>query len=184
MPQTVAPQPYPYPAQSAATVPQAYAAPSYPPQAVTQQPQGLVPYPPQPNNPANYEVMLDFDANAIADARLIRTFPLSQPDMNSLEIQFRGAWNFYTNKRFYEAFELFSRQSQQYPGNYLSPYWAGMSALKIGDIRSAVDWFNNSLAINPYYQPARNAVSNALNPQPPAPAPQTQKTRGRTSRRK
>jgi hypothetical protein len=139
------------------------------------QPYGNVPFPPQPNNPENYAVTLDFDSNSIADARLIRTFPLSQPDMNALEIQFRGGWNFYASQRYYEAFESFSRQSS-FPGNYLSPYWAGMSALHLGDRQSAIAWFNNSLAINPYYQPARNAISNASNPQfqqqthqPPAP---------------
>jgi hypothetical protein len=39
----------------------------------------------------------DFDVNQISDARLIRTFPLTQVEMYALEIQHRGAWNLYSN---------------------------------------------------------------------------------------
>jgi tetratricopeptide (TPR) repeat protein len=105
--------------------------------------------------------MLDFDANKIADARLIRTFPLTQVEMNSLEIEHRGAWNLYANKRYAEAFESFSHQAVTFRGNYLSPYWAAMSALKLKNLPVADAWFNMALEINPYFTPARNAKLNA-----------------------
>jgi hypothetical protein len=119
------------------------------------------PYPPYPNYPDTSQAMLDFDANNIADARLIRTFPLSQAEMNALEIEHRGAWSLYAKGRFLEAFDSFSRQSASYGGNYLSPYWAGMSALKLGNLEVADSWFDAALMINPYFAPARNAKINA-----------------------
>jgi tetratricopeptide (TPR) repeat protein len=141
---------------------QQQALPSLTPAAAQQAPvfQTEPPFPPFPPSPINNTVMLDFDANLIADARLIRTFPLSQVEMNALEIEHRGAWNLYSSQRYMEAFESFSRSSS-YRGNYLSPYWAGMSALKLRNIQSATAWFNRALEINPYFQPARNAKLNA-----------------------
>jgi hypothetical protein len=172
----LAPSPQPAPPQPAYNYPPA-PAPAQPPFP------GNAAYPPYPNYPYTGQVQLDFDANRIADARLIRTFPLSQPDMNALEIQFRGAWDLYAGQRYYEAFEAFMRQSS-FAGNYLSPYWAGMSALKIGDRQAAVSLFNNSLAINPYYEPARSALAAASNPvEPPRPQPAPTRT-GRPARRK
>jgi tetratricopeptide (TPR) repeat protein len=121
---------------------------------------------------------LDFDSNSIADARLIRTFPLAQTEMNSLEIEFRGAWNLYVGNRFQEALSAFARQSG-YAGNYLSPYWAGMSAWKLGDRNLAIAWFNSALEINPYFQPARNGLLNAVNNARPETAPPAGRTRKR-----
>jgi len=118
---------------------------------------GNVTYPPYPNYQYTGQVQLDFDANKIADARLIRTFPLSQPDMNALEIQFRGAYDLFAAQRYYEAFEAFMRQTN-FRGNYMSPYWAGICALRIGDRQTAINLFNNALAINPYYEPARQGL--------------------------
>jgi hypothetical protein len=119
------------------------------------------PYPPYPNYPAIGQAVLDFDANNIADARLIRTFPLSQAEMNALEIEHRGAWSLYSKGRFAEALDSFSRQSVSFRGNYLSPYWAGMSALRLRDVQAATAWFDSALVINPYFLPARNAKINA-----------------------
>ncbi|MDR3255326.1 MAG: hypothetical protein LBT31_07140 [Synergistaceae bacterium] len=128
-----------------------------PPPAVRPEP----PHPPAPSNPANYDVMLDYDANKIADARLIRTFPLAQVEMNTLEIQHRSAWDLYSKQRYLEAFESFANQSVQFKGNYLSPYWAGICSLKLKNLEVADAWFNRALEINPYYEPARNAKQNA-----------------------
>jgi hypothetical protein len=144
---------------------------------------GNATYPPYPNYPYTGQVQLDFDANKIADARLIRTFPLSQPEMNALEIEFRGAWDLYASQRYYESFEAFMRQTS-FTGNYLSPYWAGMSAIRIGDRQTAINLFNNSLSINPYYEPARSALVSASNPiEPPKVSPSPAKTK-RSARRK
>jgi hypothetical protein len=132
-----------------------------PPVPQPPQPRQEPPYPPYPNYPATGQITLDFDANNIADARLIRTFPLTQPEMNALEIEHRGAWNLYSKGLFLEAFDSFTKQSANYEGNYLSPYWAGMSALKLGNLQVATSWFDTALMINPYFAPARNAKINA-----------------------
>jgi tetratricopeptide (TPR) repeat protein len=142
---------------------------------------GNVSYPPYPNYQYSGQVQLDFDANRIADARLIRTLPLSQPEMNSLEIQFRGAYDLYVSQRYYEAFEAFMRQTS-YAGNYLSPYWAGMSALRIGDRQTAITLFNNALAINPYYEPARGGLLTANGTIPEQPRPQAPRPVRRSGR--
>jgi hypothetical protein len=170
-PQYQTPQPYqPQPGTQYAPNPPAPAASPFP---------GNVTYPPYPNYQDTAYTQLEFDANKIADARLIRTFPLSQPDMNALEIQFRGGMQLYSARRYYEAFEMFMRQTS-FPGNYLSPYWAGMSALRIGDTPTAVNLFNNSLSINPYYEPARNGLISAQRPvseQPKSPAQPPRRTK-------
>jgi tetratricopeptide (TPR) repeat protein len=116
---------------------------------------------------------LDFDANKISDARLIRTFPISQPEMNALEIQFRGGQALYNKGDYYGAFQVFAGQFQ-FRGNYLSPYWAGLCALKMGNRQAAIDVLNQALSINPYYEPARGAIVAAQTyvPQPPQPQPQ------------
>jgi tetratricopeptide (TPR) repeat protein len=148
-------------------------------------PTPYAPYPPSLNVPENYTATLDFDANKIADARLIRTFPLAQPAMNALEIEFRGGMDLFSKKRFAEAYESFTHQAWAYGGNYLSPYWAGVCALKLGDRDNAIAWYNNALGINPYYEPARNAMLNALNnekPQPKQTAKKTSKAKKRRSK--
>jgi TolA-binding protein len=150
-------------------------------QVVAPEYNGYATYPPYPNYSQTSEVMLDFDANKIADARLIRTFPLSQPDMNALEIEYRAAWQLYNKRRYAEAQDAYARQTS-YNGNYLSPYWAGLSALKLGDKQAAISWFNRALGINPYFEPARNAILKASEPAKPAQPKAT--TRRRRARRK
>jgi hypothetical protein len=102
-----------------------------------------------------------FDVNQTADSRLIRTFPLSEVEVYALEIQHRAAWDLYSNNRLAEALDAFSQQSVAYAGNYLSPYWAGRSALKLGDRQAAASWFDWALKINPNYQPAKNGLAEA-----------------------
>jgi hypothetical protein len=122
--------------------------------------------PPQPLYPPVFPRYLtppDFDVNVIADARLIRTFPLTQVEVYSLEIRHREAWSHYENKRYKEALEAFVILAQDYMGNYLSPYWAGKAAQKLGNREAAATWFNAALKINPYYQPARTALDQLLN---------------------
>ncbi|MDR1472893.1 MAG: hypothetical protein LBS75_10270 [Synergistaceae bacterium] len=116
-----------------------------------------VPYPP------NYWVMpYDFDVNLITDLRLARTFPISQVEVYALEIQHRQAWDMYSRKRYDAAFNSFARQAANYDGNYLSPYWAGMCALKLGNPSLAEAWFNTALGINPNYRPAMEEISKIL----------------------
>jgi hypothetical protein len=183
------PAPQPYAVPQAAPAPQTYAAPPAPqpyaaPQAYPAPPAPYaqespypnnVTYPPYPNYQNAPAVQLDFDANKISDSRLIRTFPISQPEMNALEIQFRGASALYNKGDFYGAYQSFAGQFH-FRGNYLSPYWAGLSVLKMGNRQAAIDLLNQALSINPYYEPARSAIVAAQTyvPQPPQPQPTAQ----------
>lgn len=127
-------------------------------------PLAVAPPLPEPSQPMyrmdqpNYALLPDFDVNQVTDARLIRTFPLTEVEMYALEIQHRAAFGLYSQKRYSEALGAFSVQSLEYMGNYLSPYWAGKSAEKTGDNRQAIEWYRRALAINPGYQPAKNAL--------------------------
>ena len=112
-------------------------------------PEAYLPYVPTP---------YDFDVNDITDLRLIRTFPITQVEVFALEIQHRQAWDMYSKKRYKEALEAFAEQAVLYFGNYLSPYWAGKSALMLNDPNLAEAWFNAALNINPYYRPPRDEI--------------------------
>jgi TolA-binding protein len=87
---------------------------------------------------------------------VIKTYSISLPDQRTLEIQHRGAWNLYSKKNYKAALDKFSELVDAYPDdNYLSAYWAGMSALKIkGRKDEAASWFERALDINADYQPA------------------------------
>jgi hypothetical protein len=183
-----APAPQTYAVPQAAPVPQSYVAPqTYPaspmPYAQASPYPNNVTYPPYPNYQNTSAVQLDFDANRISDARLIRTFPISQPEMNALEIQFRGAFELYNNGDFYGAYQAFAGQFN-FRGNYLSPYWAGLSALKMGNRQAAIDLLNQALSINPYYEPARAAIVAAQTYVPPQPQPAQPKIQKRVRRGK
>jgi hypothetical protein len=119
----------------------------------------LLPEPPQYRlNRQNYVLIPDFDVNRAADAKLIATFPLTQVEIYALEIEHRRAYALYESKRYREALDAFSNQSLDYLGNYLSPYWAGKTALKLNENGLARSWFERALHINPLYQPAIDAL--------------------------
>jgi len=118
------------------------------------------PYPFINPYPTPYPVFItvDFDVNNVADERIIKTFPLSIADRNFLEIQFRGAFNFYKQGKYKEALEMFSDQSKFW-GNYLFLYWAGMCEIRLNNKTRATEFFHKALEINPHYEPAKREVS-------------------------
>jgi TolA-binding protein len=97
-----------------------------------------------------------FDPNQSSDSKVINTYPISQRDRNTLGIAQRGAYSLYAKRRYKDALEAFAKLADDYPScNYLSAYWAGMTALKMrGKRDEAKEWFDRALAINPNYQPA------------------------------
>jgi curli biogenesis system outer membrane secretion channel CsgG/TolA-binding protein len=97
------------------------------------------------------------DPNSTTDAKLVDIYPLSSQERNAIGIKHRGAWNMYSKGSYKEAFEIFTQLAFDYECNYLSAYWAGMAALKIGSAKEAAKWFDQALAINPGYQPAIDA---------------------------
>jgi TolA-binding protein len=103
------------------------------------------------------KVVEGVDPNATTDAKLIDTFPLSQGDRNVLGIQHRNAFKLYSAKRYKEALGIFSKLAEDYDCNYLSAYWAGMTAVKLKKKDEAAGWFDRALSVNPKYQPAIDA---------------------------
>lgn len=100
------------------------------------------------------------DPNTSASVDVIKTYSISLTDQRLLEIQHRAAWNLYSKKNYKAAIDKFSELVEAYPDdNYLSAYWAGMSALKLrGRKNDALSWFERALDINPDYQPAIDAL--------------------------
>jgi curli biogenesis system outer membrane secretion channel CsgG/TolA-binding protein len=94
------------------------------------------------------------DMNSTTDAKLIETYPLTSVEKNTIGIQHRGAYQLYSNKKYKDAFEIFSKLAIDFSCNYLSAYWAGVSATKLGSNKEAEKWFDHALAINGNYEPA------------------------------
>lgn len=107
-------------------------------------------------NPAVREAQ-DFDPNNSTDAKVIDTYPLTPGDKNVLGITQRNAYKAYSNKHYKQAYEGFVRAAEAHPEiNYLSAYWAGVTAEKLKRRSEAVSWIDKALAINPDYQPAQS----------------------------
>ncbi|MDR1472915.1 MAG: hypothetical protein LBS75_10380 [Synergistaceae bacterium] len=102
------------------------------------------------------------DPDNTTDAKLIEAYNFISPaERNNLGIQHRGAYKMYSAKRYKDAFEAFAKLADDCPGNYLSAYWAGMSAAKLKSYKEAVKWFDRTLEINPNYQPAIDGRAQA-----------------------
>jgi curli biogenesis system outer membrane secretion channel CsgG/TolA-binding protein len=119
--------------------------------------------PPNPPSPAasparggayDWKAADGVDMNATTDAKLIEIYPLSSAEKNTIGIQHRGAYQLYTKKKYKDAFEVFSRLADDYDCNYLSAYWAGLCAMRLGSNKEAEKWFDRVLSINKDYQPA------------------------------
>ncbi|MDR1917005.1 MAG: hypothetical protein LBQ58_10575 [Synergistaceae bacterium] len=102
------------------------------------------------------------DPDNTTDAKLIEAYDFLTPTQrNTLGIGHRGAYKTYSSKRYKDAFEAFTKLADDYPGNYLSAYWAGMSASRLKSYKEAVKWFDRTLEINPNYQPAIDGRAQA-----------------------
>jgi TolA-binding protein len=97
------------------------------------------------------------DRNSETGFKLIDTYPLEEADKNNLGIAHRGARNLYSQEKYKEAFDAFTRLATDYKCDYLSAYWAGMSAMQMNNGREAMGWFNKVLEVNPDYKPALDA---------------------------
>lgn len=104
-----------------------------------------------------------FDPNQSTDSKVIETYALSGGDKNLLGIMQRNAYNKFKNGKYKDAYAEFSRAADAHPTvNYLSAYWAGVSAHKLKKEAEALKWIEKALAINPDYQPARDFKANTL----------------------
>jgi hypothetical protein len=99
------------------------------------------------------------DTSVEADSRTIDDYPLSPSDKNVLGIRHRSARNLYSQKKYAEAFAIFSELANAYDFDYLSSYWAGASKAALEEKDEARAWFERTLAINPAYRPAKDAMA-------------------------
>lgn len=104
-----------------------------------------------------------FDPNGSTDAKVIQTYALSAGDKNLLGIMQRNAYNKFRNGRYKDAYQEFSKAADAYGTvNYLSAYWAGVSAHKLKKKDDALRWIEKALAINPDYKPAQQFKAKTL----------------------
>ena len=131
------------------------ATPETPPSApITEQPK-----------PATGEakVIPGFDPNQSTDAKVIETYAISGGDKNLLGIMQRNAYNKFKNGRYKDAYVDFCKAADAHPSvNYLSAYWAGVTAHKLRKTDEALQWIDKALAINPDYKPAQDFKSKTL----------------------
>jgi curli biogenesis system outer membrane secretion channel CsgG/TolA-binding protein len=114
----------------------------------------------QPEAPAAND---GFDPNNSTDSKVIATYPIASREKNMLGIKQRNAYKLYASKRYKEALQMFGELAEEYECNYLSAYWAGMTANKLRDKEQAGQWFDLALSRNPDYQPAAKEKEK-LNP--------------------
>ena len=109
------------------------------------------------------KVIPGFDPNQSTDAKVIETLALSVGDRNLLGIMQRNAYNKFKNGRYKDAYAEFCRAADAHSSvNYLSAYWAGVTAHKLKKADEALQWIDKALAINPDYKPAQDFKSKTL----------------------
>ena len=94
------------------------------------------------------------DPDTATDAKLIETYPLKNSEKNLIGIKHRNAYNLYSSKKYEEALPIFAELAEGYECDYLSAYWAGMSALNMKEDRQASRWFDLAISRRPTYGPA------------------------------
>lgn len=104
-----------------------------------------------------------FDPNQSTDSKVIETYALPGGDKNLLGIMQRNAYNKFKNGKYKDAYAEFCRAADAHPTvNYLSAYWAGVSAHKLKKADEALEWIDKALAINPDYTPAQDFKAKTL----------------------
>ena len=105
------------------------------------------------SNPV-FNPRLGINPNQSTDSKVIQTYSIESGLANILGIQHRNAYNRYRVGRYKAAYEGFIEAAEAYEGNYLSAYWAGVTAHKLRKKNEAIKWFDVALQANPEYQPA------------------------------
>ena len=97
------------------------------------------------------------DHNKATEANVIDVYPISAGDKNILGVMQRNAYQSYRKGRYKQAYEEFVKAAEVQPEvNYLSAYWAGVTAEKLKRRDDAVSWIDKALSINPDYKPAQD----------------------------
>jgi TolA-binding protein len=137
---------------------------SSPPEKISDTPVTPAPQPEHQAPAGSYKMreVPGVDPDNTTDAKLIEAYDFLTPaERNTLGIGHRGAHKIYSSKRYKDAFEKFTRLADDYPGNYLSAYWAGECASRLKSYKEAIKWFDRALAINPNYKPAIDGRAQA-----------------------
>ena len=146
--------------------PQDGTAPAGEPAPTDETPAPTTPEQPKPaDEPAKGEprAIPGFDPNQSTDSKVIETYALSGGDKNLLGIMQRNAYNKFKNGKYKDAYAEFCRAADAHPTvNYLSAYWAGVSAHKLKKADEALEWIDKALAINPDYTPAQDFKAKTL----------------------
>ncbi len=80
-----------------------------------------------------------------------------------LGIMHRNAYNKFKRGRYKDAYKGFAKAADSYASvNYLSAYWAGVSAYKLREKEKALEWIDKALSINPDYVPAQEYKAKKL----------------------
>ncbi|MCL1875454.1 MAG: CsgG/HfaB family protein [Synergistaceae bacterium] len=95
-----------------------------------------------------------FDPDNSTDAKVIQTYDMDPGDANMLGIRHRNAMNKYNGKKYNDAYADFCELAEEYSGNYLDAYWAGVAAEKLKKKDESLEWIDFALSINPDYKPA------------------------------
>ena len=104
-----------------------------------------------------------FDPDTSTDAKVIETYNLDAGAGNILAIRHRGAMNKFNGQNYDEAYADFSGMANEFSGNYLAAYWAGVAAQRLENDDESLEWMEHALEINPSYHPAKAFKERPLN---------------------
>ena len=115
-----------------------------------------------PAQPAGRREVPGVDPDTSTDAKVIETYGLDSAATNMLGIRHRGAVNKFNGRNFNGAYEDFIAMANEYRGNYLAAYWAGVTAHRLRKNDESLEWMDKALAINPNYKPAADFKRDTL----------------------
>ncbi|MCL1875229.1 MAG: CsgG/HfaB family protein [Synergistaceae bacterium] len=94
-----------------------------------------------------------FENKSTDPAKIIINYPLDDGDKNTRRISHLNAQKLTGQK----AYEAYIELANSYSGDYLAAYKAGEEARKLKNNNEALKWYDQSLSINPNYEPALRA---------------------------
>jgi curli biogenesis system outer membrane secretion channel CsgG/TolA-binding protein len=103
-----------------------------------------------------------FDPDNSTDGKVIQTYDIDPGAANMLGIRHRNAVNKFNSGKYKDAYADFCEMADEYDGNYLAAYWAGVSAQKLKKNDESLQWIESALSINPNYKPASDFKKKTL----------------------
>lgn len=100
----------------------------------------------------------DVNLDSCTDEQLFNAYNMPANRLSNLRIIYRNGQRYYKAGQYSNAYSMFNRSVCENSFDLLNTYWAGMSALKCGNMKNARTCFDAVLAINPAYQPAQKAL--------------------------